>query len=146
MISLDEGKLASSSEDKTIKIWDYLNGRLVTTFDKKNGGHQTEVFSLISMGRGEMASGAGNISGGQGELKVWNVKNEKLEYSFDESNGGPNSRIYSFALLGNNDLVSGSVDKTIKVWDTSKSLGYRGYSLNIHFYLFCFVFVMKMMF
>ena len=117
MIALDDGYLATASEDTSIKIWDITQGKLKYSFDNNNGGHTSIVWSLLSLGNDKLASGAGDFKGDIGELKIWNLKNGKLEYTFDKDNGGHKSRIYSFVLMNNGDFVSGSVDKAIKIWE-----------------------------
>ena len=141
MISIEPyGLLASASEDKTIKLWDYNSGKLKFTFDKSNGGHTDIVWTLLYMGNGLMASGAGDINGTIGELKVWDISSLTMKNSFNKSNGGHAKRIYSFVQILNSDLVSGSVDHTIKVWENvaSGGVGEEYLFRTIHPFIFVF--------
>ncbi len=65
---LENGYLASGSLDKTVKIWDVTNGKLMHTFDQSNGGHTAYVYSLAYLENGYLASGSEDAS-----VKIWDI-------------------------------------------------------------------------
>jgi len=54
IIELDDRKFASGSEDRTIKIWDAQEGRLVKTIT----GHKDQVRALLKINSALFASGS----------------------------------------------------------------------------------------
>ncbi|MGZ3633556.1 MAG: WD40 repeat domain-containing protein [Parachlamydiaceae bacterium] len=59
---LDDGTLASGSEDKTIKVWDLQIGSCLKTLK----GHKWHVMALAVLGDGTLASGSSDNT-----IKVW---------------------------------------------------------------------------
>lgn len=92
---------------------------LLTTIDKKIGGHNREVTTVAFNPKKPMlASGSENF-----DLKIWNISNPKnsiLLQTFDKDNQG---HIQGVSIVVFNPqgtvLASGSYDHTIKLWDVS---------------------------
>ena len=151
-------RVASSSQDTTIKIWDLINGVLIATLT----GHTGWIMPLVLLPNGDLASGSADIS-----IKIWDSINFNLKYTlnfansvarsmivlqdgnvatgYDDSNiriWRPSDRTLIKTLLGNGiliwrllqfpngDLVSGYHDNTIKIWNLATG-GIIG-SLNRH--------------
>jgi hypothetical protein len=103
-LSSMDGKLVSSSFDKTIKIWDLSTGKRIATLK----GHAGAVFCLSSM-EGKLVSGSRDKT-----IKIWDLSTGKCIATL-EGHEGPVSCLSSM----DGKLVSGSYDKTIKTWDLS---------------------------
>ena len=59
---LEGGRLASGSDDRTLKVWELVSGACVATLE----GHARPVTSLAILEGRRMASGADD-----GEVKIW---------------------------------------------------------------------------
>ena len=118
LTSLDNGYLASSADDETIKIWDITNGKLKYTFDKSNG-HSGLYTNLISLENGYLASRSSSI------VKIWDTKNGRVKFSFDSC------ITYDFAKIENGYFACVSNGAKIKIWDlTNGNLKYSIDSSN----------------
>ena len=62
VIQLKDGRLASASGDKTIKIWDLTTSQAVQTLK----GHTDYVYSVIQLKDGRLASASGDNT-----IKIW---------------------------------------------------------------------------
>ncbi len=62
LVVLQNGDLASGSDDKTIKIWDSSTGSLKRTLT----GHSNAVLSLAVLQNGDLASGSFDKT-----IKIW---------------------------------------------------------------------------
>nr|WP_317891623.1 WD40 repeat domain-containing protein [Tolypothrix sp. PCC 7601] len=106
--SSDGQKLASGSEDKTIKLWDMTTGKLLQTFN----GHSGLIKTIALSNDGEkLASGNDDKT-----IKLWDVSTGKLLQTFSGHSDVVNSVAFS---SDGEKLASGSKDKTIKLWDVS---------------------------
>ena len=54
----NNGDIISGSWDKSIKVWDGKDFKLLNTLDQKNGGHSGGVCSLIISNNGRIVSGS----------------------------------------------------------------------------------------
>jgi WD40 repeat protein len=59
---LQNGDLASGSDDKTIKIWNPIDGTLKRTLT----GHTNSVLALTVLQNGDLASGSSDTT-----IKIW---------------------------------------------------------------------------
>ena len=98
------GKLASGSDDQTIKIWDTATRQCERTLE----GHGSLVFALAACAGGKLASGSRN-----GAIKIWDVATGQCERTLE----GHYGMVSALAALPGGKLASGSDDKTIKVWN-----------------------------
>ncbi|CEI94844.1 Putative Nuclear distribution protein PAC1 [Rhizopus microsporus] len=112
--------LASSSEDTTIKIWDFETGE----FERTLKGHTKSVQKIAFDPKGNyLVSCSADLT-----IKVWDVNSDykciKTLYGHDHS-------VSSVAYLPSGDIiVSSSRDRTIKLWDASS--GYCTKTLTGH--------------
>ncbi|WP_250121181.1 caspase family protein [Chroococcidiopsis sp. CCMEE 29] len=99
--------LASSSGDKTIKLWHLQSGELLRTF---SGEHLDTVWSVaISPDEQTIVSGSGDKT-----IKIWNLNTGKLLRTLS----GHKDTVRSVAIsLDGQTIVSGSGDKTVKIWN-----------------------------
>ena len=106
--------IASGSGDKTVRLWDVLEGKLfyrlaiedgVTTVAMSPDGHYVAAGSLDKM------------------VRVWDTTRGVLVERLESPDGHKDS-VYSVAFAPNGrDLVSGSLDKTIKLWELAAPRG-----------------------
>ncbi len=101
---LGDGRLASGSSDKSIKLWDVQTGKCVQTLQ----GHSDDVTALTLLGDGRLASGSGDNS-----IKLWDVQTGQCVQTLQ----GHSYCVNALTLLGDGRLASGSNDKSIKLWD-----------------------------
>ena len=100
--------MASGSQDKTIKIWNSLDGSLIRTLT----GHTDAVFSLAVLRNGFLASGGGFDDC---TIKIWNTHTGSLERTLT----GHSEGVTSLALLKNGNLATGDGYGTVNIWDTN---------------------------
>ncbi|MFW9259081.1 caspase family protein [Nostoc sp. CALU 546] len=119
--------IASSSRDKTIRLWN-----LHTDEVKILGTHDNQVHSIAFSPDGNTL-----VSGGfDNKLKLWDIKKQECIYSFEEHE----DRILCVAFHpGGIGLASSGHDKTIRLWSikTKKCIhilrGHRGAIESIRF-------------
>jgi len=116
--------LVSGSDDKTIKIWNINEQRLLGTLE----GHPNGVRSLAAFdckGSSCLASGSA-----KGKIKLWNLDEQKLLRTIQVDSGGIRSLVV-FDCKGSTCLANGNDDGTITLWsmEERKLLGtLRGHS------------------
>ncbi len=108
---LADGRLASGSNEKNIRVWDVKSGQCVQLLDG-HGKYNTTVLTVLPDGR--LASGSNDSS-----IKFWNMESGKCVATLGGSwsLSGHSGYIYSLAILADGRLASGSSDKSIKLWD-----------------------------
>jgi WD40 repeat protein len=99
-------KIASGSQDETIKIWDGKSLELLKTLK----GHSSIVWSVSWNHDGsQIASGSDDRT-----IKIWDSSTGIILHSLE----GHSKLVFSVAWNHDScEIVSGSGDKTIKIWD-----------------------------
>ena len=105
--SPDSQLLASSSGDKTIKLWQLNSGELLRAFP---GAHSDTIWSIgISHDGQTLVSGSGDKT-----VKIWNLNTGELLRTL----AGHTDTVSSVAISQDGQtVVSGSGDKTVKIWN-----------------------------
>ncbi|KAL7763957.1 hypothetical protein ACKLNR_005102 [Fusarium oxysporum f. sp. zingiberi] len=106
VFSPDSKKVASGSNDKTIRIWDVKTGKC----ERELKGHSRWVRSVVfSPDSKKVASGSNDKT-----IRIWDVKTGKCER---ELKG--HSRWVRLVVFSHDSkwVASGSDDKTIRIWD-----------------------------
>lgn len=105
--SPDGQKLASSSWDQTVKVWDVATGQVIQTFN-----HPDTTYSVaFSPDGGSLAAGVRD-----GSIILWNLETGQKMNTFD----GHTELVQhvTFSPDGSS-IVSASFDGTIRVWDVA---------------------------
>jgi WD40 repeat protein len=103
VVKLKDDRIASSSWDKTIIIWD-----LKTFTADQQIYHGAVIQDLLTLRNGDLASCGGFF------IKIWDCKNNfNLKLELKSSGGG----IYSLLELQDGRLISGDTKGVLKLWD-----------------------------
>ena len=103
VLFLPSGRLASCSDDKTIRVWDIPSGKELYQLI----GNIDWAISLALLPNGWLASGSNG-----GTIKLWDLDQKKLVRTFE----GHTKSVVSLKVLKNGRLVSYSLDNTMKIW------------------------------
>ena len=103
LILLSENKLASGSEDKTIKIWDLKNRQCISTIT----GNYESIQSLLKINENTLAAGCHDT------IRVFNIETKKELYSLI----GHEKSVCTMIKLTEDKIISGAYDNLIKIWD-----------------------------
>lgn len=105
--SPDNQLLASSSGDKTIKLWQLNNNELLRVFP---GAHSDTIWSIaINQDGKTLVSGSGDKT-----VKIWNLNTGELLRTLV----GHTDAVFSVAISQDGQtVISGSGDKTVKIWN-----------------------------
>lgn len=131
LVTLPDGRLASGSNDGTVKLWDVATGSCSATLR----GHTGEVSSLAVLPDGRLASGSYDRT-----VKLWDVATESCSATLsgpdpnlwwlvtslagivagthDDSLDGHTSGVASLAVLPGGHLASADPSK-VKLWDVA---------------------------
>ena len=119
--SLDGRLIVSGSGDKTVRIWDMIDGTskvlTINDGDPPNNDHGVTSVAISPNGRYVAAGSLDSV------VRIWNVNTSQLVERLE----GHSDCVYSVAFTPDGKgLVSGSLDKTSKYWDISDLVAGRG--------------------
>ncbi len=108
-IARDGKKLATSSYDKTLRLWSTKTGSLLKTFNDHSQAIYCVAFSWDSK---LIASGSADKT-----IKIWDVRTGELLRSFGNLIAGHSDTVTALAFSPNHQfLASASLDKTVRLW------------------------------
>ncbi|PVV03309.1 hypothetical protein BB560_002223 [Smittium megazygosporum] len=105
-VSPNSKLIASTSQDRTVKLWDATNGALIRTFTGHKRGVWAVEFSPIDT--------VCATSSADGTIRIWNINDGSCLKTFEGHSGSPLS--VKFISSGLQLLSSGS-DGLIKLWN-----------------------------
>jgi WD40 repeat protein/tRNA A-37 threonylcarbamoyl transferase component Bud32 len=121
--SPDGTRLASASNDGTVKVWDAATGQLALSLT----GHTAVVLSVAYSPDGKRLASAGGELDKPGEVKVWDLATGQEALSLK----GHTSEVLSVAYSPDGKRLAGaSYDGTVRVWDAAT--GQEALSLKGH--------------
>lgn len=112
-ISPDGQTIASSSSDKSVKIWSF-NGNHLQTLDEHNEGHTDEVLDVSFSPDGEMlASGSQDTT-----IKLWKKSTDvKNPWMLHKTLTGHTLGVNGVSFSPDSQIIaSASEDKTVRLW------------------------------
>jgi hypothetical protein len=98
--------LASSSGDKTVRLWDVRSGSLLRSLEGHSSGVDTVAFAGEGM---TLASGSADNT-----IRLWDAKSGRLLRILEGHSNWVNAVAFTRDGM---TLASGSEDKTIRLWD-----------------------------
>lgn len=109
ILLLNDGRLASCSMDKTIKIFNLKNLRCDMTIT----GHSYSISSITQLSNDKLISASWDKT-----IKIWTIfkTTYKLDYSIDQAHINWIRKVIS---LSNNRIASCSLDGLIKIWNSN---------------------------
>jgi WD40 repeat protein len=101
-----DGRLASGSDDNTIRLWDVKTGAETARLE----GHSGSVKTMCVLPDGRLASGSSDNT-----IRLWDV-NTGTESARLESHAGT---VTALCMLPDGRLAWGTSDNTIRLWDVN---------------------------
>jgi WD40 repeat protein len=121
---LKDNCLVSRNESPTMKIWDYLSGKLIRVLED----HYTNVICMKVLKNYKILSGSYDHT-----AKIWNKDKDKPEITLS----GHEFTVFSVAECKNGNILTASGDGTIKLWDIKKQkclqtfIGHKDYVVTL---------------
>ena len=106
--SHDSTRLASASDDRTVKIWDATSGECLQTLEGHRGPVRSVAFSHDST---RLASASYDRT-----IRIWGASSGESLHTLEGHSDPVNSVAFSHDSAR---LASASGDKTVKIWDAS---------------------------
>jgi len=123
VLVLPDGRIASGSNDNTLRVWDLDNMKRTLTLQ----GRDCCISCVSILYDGRIVNGSCNNT-----LHIWDPNNMKYTMTLK----GHTSYVYCVLTLPDGRIVSGSYDKTLRVWDPNSgqcTMTLKGHTI----YLIC---------
>ena len=110
VVELKDGRLASASEDRTIRVWRLDEDGTADGRPELLTGHTEAVRCLVALDDGRLASGSRDKT-----VRIWDLSGKTPCVVLR----GHEGFVWKLAPLADNRLASGAWDKTLRIWDLS---------------------------
>ena len=119
--SQDSQILVSGGDDKTIKLWNPLTGKLIRTLSE----HSDVVNSVAISPDGQLL-----VSGSEDKtIKLWNPLTGELTLTLPNPQPQFGNKVYGVALSSDgNTIASGSSDRKVKLWNLDSGEPFKKFS------------------
>ncbi|MBW4507591.1 MAG: WD40 repeat domain-containing protein [Scytonematopsis contorta HA4267-MV1] len=113
--------LASTSDDKTIKLWNPKTGELISTINEQSA-NGIRGLAIFPDGQTILGYGYGNT------IKLWNATTGKVIRTVDVK-----SDVYSVVIASDGEtIISGSADNQVKFWNSKNGQRIRTWKANAY--------------
>ncbi|KIW89805.1 uncharacterized protein Z519_09234 [Cladophialophora bantiana CBS 173.52] len=106
VFSADGSRIASGSDDNTVRVWDVQTGACEQTLE----GHSDTVNSVVFSADGSRIASYSDDK----TVRVWDVQTGACEQTLEGHSSLVNSVVF---LADGSRVASSSDDKTVRVWD-----------------------------
>ncbi len=120
-------RIASASADKTVQVWDAVNGGSIFIYTAHSGPVNSAVWSHDGQ---QIASASDDMT-----VQVWDVLAGNHIYTYSAHTGPVNAVAWSPAGPDGKRIASASRDTTVQVWDTrdgGHAFTYQGHSSSVN--------------
>lgn len=114
---LPDGRLASGSGDKKIRIWS-LEGNRRALQDLSCVGHTSLIYNVVALPDGRIAS-----SSFDNTLRVWSIEGNVATCDSMITGEKPGNKILCLTVLPQGRLAGGCADGAIRIWTLPPSAG-----------------------
>jgi WD40 repeat protein len=111
VVELADSRIASASEDRTIRVWSLAEDGTADGKPDVLSGHTDAVRCLVALKDGRLASGSRDKT-----VRIWDISENPTPPIVLKGHEG---YVWKLAELADGRLASGSWDKTIRIWDLS---------------------------
>lgn len=111
LLKLKDGRLASGSEDSTIKIINFADNYKL---DLSLTGHTKAVRSMIQLENGTLISSSEDKS-----IKFWTIKKDSFTCDHTIENAH-DDKVIKLVKISEEEIASISTDSEVKIWKTSE--------------------------
>lgn len=110
IVSLDQKRLASSSGDKTVRLWNIDQTEAVSILK----GHTDYVYTVANLGNNMLGSGGKDFT-----VRLWNIEKEQEcgQLVMPQGLEAHSSTVYDVAPFQDHMVLTASRDAFIKMWD-----------------------------
>ncbi len=117
--------LASSSDDKTIRLWDTVTGKLLHTLE----GHTDWVRAIAALSNGRLMSGSNDKS-----LRLWDIQRDPPVTITTIRDAGGGQYVMSVLSLPDGRVICGCQGGMLRLWDVmagTRQGELKGHSHNV---------------
>ena len=111
VIELSNGKLATGSQNNSIRIWDLNKQKGEDGYCRVLEGHTDSVRSMIELRNGKLATVSYDST-----IRIWDLEKQEGDEGYCRELFGHDAEIKEMIELSNGKLATTSEDQTIRIW------------------------------